>query len=95
MPILNSAAAALECITKADISNAKGMLKPPEDQRMVLSAVCVLMGKQPESKIDPETQKKVLDFWPVAIKMMNNPNFLTDIKNYPKDSLEADTIKKL
>jgi hypothetical protein len=59
MPILNAASKALDCITKADISNAKGMLKPPEDQRMVLSAVCVLMGLKPESKVDPETQKKV------------------------------------
>lgn len=31
MPILNSAAKALECITKNDITNAKKMLKPPED----------------------------------------------------------------
>jgi len=71
MPILNSAAKALDCITKNDITDAKKMLKPPEDQRMVLSAVCVLMGLRPESKVDPETQKKVWDYWPVAIKMMN------------------------
>lgn len=71
MPILNSAAKALDCITKNDITDAKKMLKPPEDQRMVLSAVCVLMGLKPESKVDPETQKKVWDYWPVAIKMMN------------------------
>lgn len=55
MPILNSASKALDCITKNDITDAKKMLKPPEDQRMVLSAVCVLMGLKPESKVDPET----------------------------------------
>jgi dynein heavy chain len=55
MPILNAASKALDCITKNDITDAKKMLKPPEDQRMVLSAVCVLMGLKAESKTDPET----------------------------------------
>lgn len=79
MPILNAAAKALECITKNDITLAKKMLKPPEAQKMVLSAVCVLMGLKPETKMDSETQKKVSDFWPVAIKMMGGDSFLKDL----------------
>lgn len=79
MPILNAAAKALECITKNDITLAKKMLKPPEAQKMVLSAVCVLMGLKPETKMDNETQKKVSDFWPVAIKMMGGDTFLKDL----------------
>jgi hypothetical protein len=55
MPILNAAAKALECITANDVTLAKKMLKPPEDQKMVLSAVCVLMGLKPESKMNTET----------------------------------------
>ena len=55
MPILKSAEKALECITSNDVTNAKKMLKPPEDQKMVLSAVCVLMGLKPEAKMNPET----------------------------------------
>jgi dynein heavy chain len=55
MPILNAASTALDCITKNDITDAKNMLKPREDHRMVLSAVCVLMGLKAESKTDPET----------------------------------------
>ena len=71
MPILKSAEKALDCITPNDITNAKKMLKPPDDQKMVLSAVCVLMGLKPDAKMNPETQKKEYDYWPVAIKMMN------------------------
>lgn len=62
---------------------------------MVLSAVCVLMGLKPEAKMDPETQKKVLDFWPVAIKMMNQDDFLKSLQNYDKENIEEDRIKKL
>ncbi len=95
MPILNAAAKALECISKNDITNAKKMLKPPEDQRMVLSAVCILFGKAPESKMDPETQKKVTDYWPTAIKMMNDNDFLKNLQNYDKENIEEERIKKL
>jgi dynein heavy chain, axonemal len=95
MPILNAAAKALECITPNDITLAKKMLKPPEDQKMVLSAVCVLLGLKPEAKMNPETQKKELDFWPVAIKMMNGSTFLKDLQEYDKDNIEDDRIKKL
>jgi len=95
MPILNSASKALDCITKNDITDAKKMLKPPEDQRMVLGAVCVLMGLKPEAKTDPETQKKVWDYWPVAIKMMNQSDFLKQLQEYDKEAIEEDRIKKL
>ena len=95
MPILEASAKALECITKNDITNAKKMLKPPEDQRMVLAAVCVLMDKAPEAKMDPETQKKVLDYWPTAIKLMNGATFLQDLKSYDKENISEDIIKKL
>ena len=95
MPILNAAAKALECITPNDITLAKKMLKPPEDQKMVLSAVCVLMGLKPESKMNTETQKKELDFWPVAIKMMNGSTFLKDLQEYDKDSIDGVLITKL
>jgi len=95
MPILKAAEKALECITANDVTNAKKMLKPPEDQRMVLAAVCVLFGHKPEAKMNQETQKKEFDYWPVAIKMMNSGTFLKDLQQYDKESIEEDRIKKL
>lgn len=76
MPVLIAAEKALSCITKNDITFLKKLPQPPEDAKMVLSAVCVLMGIKPDGKMDPNTQKKVYDFWPVAVKMMNSDNFL-------------------
>ena len=71
MPILKAAEKALQCITKNDITFLKKLPQPPEDAKMVLSAVCVLMGIKPDAKMDPNTQKRVYDYWPVAVKMMN------------------------
>jgi hypothetical protein len=76
MPILEASERALNCITKNDITILKKMLSPPDDAKMVLSAVCVLQGQKPEGKMDPNTQKKVYDYWPVAVKMMNGDGFL-------------------
>ena len=71
MPILEAATKALSCITRNDITYLKKLPQPPEDAKMVLSAVCVLMGLKPEGKMDPNTQKKIFDYWPVSVKMMN------------------------
>jgi dynein heavy chain len=55
MPILEAASRALDCITKNDIGFLKKLPNPPEDAKMVLSAVCILMGLKPDSKMDPNT----------------------------------------
>jgi len=71
MPALRQAEKALQCISRDDITYLKKLPSPPEDARMVLSAVCVLLGHKPERKVDPNTQKPFYDYWPVAVKMMN------------------------
>ena len=71
LPVLKAAEKALECVTKNDITFIKKLPQPPEDVKMVMSSVCVLQGLKAESKMDPNTQKKVYDYWPTAVKMMN------------------------
>jgi hypothetical protein len=95
MPVLKAAEKALDCITKNDVTFLKKLPQPPEDAKMVLSAVCVLMGKAPESKMDPNTQKKIYDYWPVAVKMMNSDDFLKNLQFYDKENILEDRIKKL
>ena len=95
MPMLESALKALECISKNDITILMKMLNPPEDAKMVLSAVCILMNQKPEGKMDPNTQMKVYDYWPTAIRMMNQDNFLKDLKTYKSDEIPESMIKAL
>ena len=95
MPILVAAEKALGCITRNDITYLKKLPQPPEDAKMVLSAVCVLMGQKPEGKMDPNTQKKIYDYWPSAVRMMNQDGFLKELVGYDKENIEEDRIKKL
>lgn len=95
LPILRSSEEALKCIEKKDIAILKKLPKPPDGAKMVLETVCILMGKQPESKMDPTTQKRVKDFWPVAVKMMNEDGFLKSLQHYPKEEIQDSTIQTL
>ena len=95
LPVLRKAEEALGHVTKNDITFLKKLPQPPEDAKMVLSAVCVLMGHKPESKMDPNTQKKIYDYWPVAVRMMNKDDFLKDLQGYDKENIDPERIKKL
>ena len=45
--------------------------------------------------MDPNTQKKVYDYWPSAVKMMNKDDFLKQLLGYDKENIPEPLIKKL
>jgi len=55
IPALKAAEDAVNCITKGDIAQLKGMAKPPPDVKLVTQVVCMLMGIKPEVKMNNET----------------------------------------
>merc|ERR1719163_2132240 len=55
----------------------KSFAKPPALVETVLSAVCLLMGKK--------------ETWDEAKKLMNDNNFLNNLKTYDKDALADNT----
>jgi dynein heavy chain len=76
IPALKAAEEAVKCITSGDIAILKKLGKPPDDVKLVTSVVCMLFGKKPEIKMNPETQKKEVNWWPESIKIMNDTKFL-------------------
>jgi len=48
----------------------------------------MFFGKPPETKMNPETQKKEKDYWAPSIKMMMDPNFLKSLINYEKEEIK-------
>ena len=82
MPIYNSAIAALDTLNKNDITEMKAYAKPAEDIVLVISAVCLLLGKK--------------ENWDEGKKLMNNPNeFIGSLKAYDKDNIKESLLKKL
>ena len=55
---------ALDTISSADIAMVKNFQKPPDNVRMVMASVCVMLGEKPEKIADPAGGlKKVDDYW--------------------------------
>ncbi len=71
------------------------MLKPPPDVVMVMSAVCVLLNREPDKKMDNATGKKVVDYWGPCQKLMNGGEFLSLLLNYPSEDVNDKHIKGL
>jgi dynein heavy chain len=48
MPLLESALAALNTLTKADITEVRSMKNPPAPVKVTMEAVCQLLGVKPK-----------------------------------------------
>lgn len=95
MPALRAAEEALKNINKGDITLIKSVNSPTLDTLMVMSAVCVLMHVDPIKKMNPETQKKEVQYWKPVQGLMNGPNFLKDLLGYDKEAIDLKTINQL
>ena len=96
IPILESALASLDTITANDITNIKSMQKPPENVKLVLSAVCVMLGEKPERINDPnDATKKIMDFWGPSKKMLGDTKFIERLKFYDLNNIDAKRIAEL
>merc|ERR1719258_223549 len=73
LPEFYSAMKSLDSLDKKDLQELKSFAKPPPLVEVVLAAVCLLMGKK--------------ENWDEAKKLMNDTNFLSNLKSYDKDSL--------
>jgi len=53
----------------------KAMKNPPGGVKLVMEGVCIMLEKAPERKIDPSTQKPVLDYWPTSVRLLADMDF--------------------
>jgi dynein heavy chain len=81
MPAYYSAVESLNALDKKSIQEIKSFANPPEMVEFTLNAVCIMMGSKPN--------------WKEAKKLMNDMNFLDNLKTYDKDNIPKSKIKKL
>jgi hypothetical protein len=51
------------------------MRNPPGGVKLVTEAVCIMLEKAPERKIDPATQRPILDYWPTSVRLLADMDF--------------------
>ncbi|XP_043503405.1 dynein axonemal heavy chain 12-like [Polistes fuscatus] len=97
LPALDEAIAALNTLKPADISVVKTMTSPPEGVKLVMAAVCVMMGIPPVKVDDPITGRKIFDYWIPSKRFLGDMKFLDTLRQYDKDNIPThimDEIKK-
>ncbi|XP_050498494.1 dynein axonemal heavy chain 2 [Diabrotica virgifera virgifera] len=81
MPALEEAIRALDALSKKDISEMKSYQTPPQKVKMVMEAVNILVGIEPN--------------WENAKKLLGGMNFLQDLKDFDKNHISEKTLKKI
>ncbi|ROT82768.1 hypothetical protein C7M84_024054 [Penaeus vannamei] len=76
LPLLEEATAALNTIKQDDIVFIKAMKNPPSGVKLVMEAVCVLLGEKPDRVPDPQgTGKMVEEYWSVSKRLLGDIKF--------------------
>ena len=92
---MKAAEDAVKCITGQDIAILKKLGKPPDDVKLVTQVVCMLFGKKPEIKMNPETQKREANWWVPSLQIMNDTKFLNNLINYDKEAMTQSLIDSI
>ena len=96
LPALDAALKSLEKLSKNDIVEVKGMGKPPDGVRLVITAVCIMFEVKPKKVAAPDGRGKVDDYWDVGKGVMNDPSkFLKSLFDYDKENIPDAVIKKI
>eukprot|EP00930_Biecheleria_cincta_P074768 TRINITY_DN6197_c0_g1_i1.p1 TRINITY_DN6197_c0_g1~~TRINITY_DN6197_c0_g1_i1.p1 ORF type:complete len:4188 (+),score=808.10 TRINITY_DN6197_c0_g1_i1:1794-12566(+) len=96
MPALNAAIAALNTLSKADLTEVKNMGKPPGGVVLVSKALCFCFQVKPKKVPAPDGRSKIDDYWePAKKELWSDPKFLERLKEYDKDNIPEDVMAKL
>ncbi|KAF7987651.1 hypothetical protein HCN44_003514 [Aphidius gifuensis] len=81
IPALQEAEKALKSLNKNDINEIKVFQNPPNLVRVVMEAVCLLLGEKTD--------------WPSAKSVLSDGHFLERLVTYPKDNISNKLLKDL
>jgi len=96
MPLLNNAMAALNTLTKADITEVKAMKNPPAAVKVVMEAVCHMKQVKSKRIKDPANPVKMIDdYWGPSQALLADPNFLQGLQDFDKDNIDPAAINKV
>ncbi|KAF3425858.1 hypothetical protein E2986_01736 [Frieseomelitta varia] len=95
LPALNEALAALDTLKPADITVVRTMRSPPAGVKLVMAAVCVMLGIPPLKVEDPVTGKKELDYWTPSKRLLGDMRFLETLRQYDKDNIPPHIMEEI
>ncbi|KAK7077274.1 Dynein heavy chain 7, axonemal [Halocaridina rubra] len=96
LPLLEDATEALNTIKQDDIVFIKAMKNPPAGVKLVMEAVCVLLGEKPDRVPDPQgTGKMVEEYWSVSKRLLGDIKFKENLLNFDKENISQKAIQTI
>ena len=94
-PALEEAEAALNTIKPANIATVRKLGRPPHLIMRVMDCVLILFRRKlVKMEADP-TVPSPLPSWQESLKIMSGTSFLSDLLNYPKDTINDEMVELL
>ena len=91
LPALAAAVKSLESLKKSDIDEVKSLGKPPNGVKLTMEVCCYMFEVKPEMIKDPESGKKVPDFFGTSKKTLlsDAKAFMDMMINFDKDNIKV------
>ena len=94
-PILEQAQNAVNKLDKNALVEIKKLHKPTAGMKDTFDAVCIMFEKQPRKVPGDKPGEKIEDYWPEAISLLNNVQFITNVQNFKPETIKPEYINKL
>ncbi|EDO35603.1 predicted protein [Nematostella vectensis] len=94
-PALEEAEAALQTIKPAHISTVRKLAKPPHLIMRIMDCVLLLMVKKVDPVVHDPERNMLKPSWSESLKLMSKSDFLNNLLNFDKDSINDETVELL
>lgn len=92
-PALEEAEAALKTINAADIATVRKLGKPPHLIMRIMDCVLLLFQRKLGTLFQDPERPGPKPSWGESLKMMSQTGFLQALQNFPKDSINDETVE--
>lgn len=84
-------------VLRSWLTQVKAMKKPPAAVKLVMEAVCIMMGVKPDKVKNPDGgTKKIDDYWgPAQKNLLGDSRFLQNLMDYDKDNMDSAMVEKV
>ncbi|XP_032892704.1 dynein heavy chain 1, axonemal [Amblyraja radiata] len=96
LPALDAALASLKSLNKNDVTEVRGMQRPPLGVKLVMETVCIMKGIKPKKIAGERPGSKIDDYWEPGKGLLQDPTkFLDSLFKYDKDNIPDSIIKAI
>ncbi|XP_074517159.1 dynein axonemal heavy chain 1 [Sebastes fasciatus] len=93
LPALDAALASLKSLNKNDVTEVRGMQRPPQGVKLVIEAVCIMKDIKPKRVPGVKPGTKVDDYWEPGKGLLQDPGkFLESLFKYDKENIPDSVI---